>query len=747
MSGATWLVTLVALAVRLSLWFLRPGLTYDGTYYLRQAERLIHLDYELIGFPPGYPLVVALVRFVTGDFELAGRYVSLLSGTATVALFHVWARRKLPAPLALAGAFFLALHPEVARTSVEVLSEPLYILIVVSAVVAFEARRDLLAGCLCGYAYLVRPEAVAVTVACIVVRTWEATRRRQGADAGRFPLPLLLGSLLPVVVFSALWTAAVGHWVLTPKQGQLDLDASIATRLWKMLTSMHAVFPVFLAPPALYQAWRSRSILVAGLLYVGTLPFFALHIQPRLLQPALPFLLLLALAWLAALRLVWRRALLVAAAGFAVWGAVPTARALFRDGIVTPFDRSLGAALRPKLDFDDRVASRFPIVPYYAGAGFVRIPVSSYIATMDSLTQAGATHLLLLEHEALGMVPQLRPLFDDAGFATAEARLELVQTVTPGDGPRAILYRFVPPALAAAATTRVDSTATSAAWVGDTLVFTTADGALRRAGPPLGPEVEVSLERVRGARDVQAGANAIVFRMGTAAGAEVATLDLESGGLQALASTAADAPVSPCFVGGAILYVRGAGSGGLRALSPESQRVRPVYFSGLDPAEATPLFVTARGSDVAITYVRSRRERDDQRVLATAAWPAAAAATDTAIVLHGRWASQLALADHAIAWVPGADRLLACVAIRELDAEGRDAGGFSSLAVVAAGGHMRVLAFDLTAPRRPAPAPQKLAFIVERSQLCTAPLRAEALRVPELRVFDAPRSSLLPPGR
>ena len=62
MSGATILVTLVALVARLVVWVLRPGLTYDGTYYLRQAERLFHGDYPLVGFPPGYPLIVTLLR-------------------------------------------------------------------------------------------------------------------------------------------------------------------------------------------------------------------------------------------------------------------------------------------------------------------------------------------------------------------------------------------------------------------------------------------------------------------------------------------------------------------------------------------------------------------------------------------------------------------------------------------------------------------------------------------------------------
>ena len=91
----TMWVVLAALVVRLAICLLQPALTYDGTYYLRQAERLAHLRYSIVGFPPGYPLAVLAVAALVRDLIVSGRLVSLIAGAATVGLFHHWARRRL----------------------------------------------------------------------------------------------------------------------------------------------------------------------------------------------------------------------------------------------------------------------------------------------------------------------------------------------------------------------------------------------------------------------------------------------------------------------------------------------------------------------------------------------------------------------------------------------------------------------------------------------------------------------------
>ncbi len=750
MQRRTLTLMLAALVARMALWVLCPGLTYDGTYYLRQAERIFHFDFQVIGFPPGYPLVVAVVRLLSGDFELAGRFVSLVSGMATVGLFCVWARRRLPPWLVVAATLVLALHPEVARNSVEVTSEPLYILCVLAGIIAFEARRDLATGALFGFAFLVRPEALVFLVGGAAWRLWawrrpETAIRDAGPDPGDlaarrggFPWRFLVIGFLPVVAYSAIATHAIGHWVLTPKQGQIDIDADIWPRIWRTFVAMHAIFPLLLLPGALWQGWRAHRLLLVGVAPILALPFFTIHIQPRLLLPLLPFLLVLGLAWVAVLRRDWQRFALLGAAILLGWGAAPAIVSLHGRGIVTPYDKALGAQLRPHLRFEDRVAARFPFVPYYAGSGFVRVPVAPYVSTMDSIITAGATHLLVIEHEVLLMVPQLRPLFEDPVMATAEGRIDQVKVFAPAGGVRAILYRFRQPVLSSSQS--VDSTAIAATWLGSGLVYVARDGKVHH-DQSIAEVGARSLRLVSAARDLCASADSsrVAFLQQRDGSTQLAEIDLANAALRVHAATAVDMPLSPCYVDDALLYVRGAGSGGLRVLEP-SGRVRAVYLAGLAAGEARPLSVTARGRDVAITFAPAKRQLDTHRVLATAVWPATVPA-DTAVVITGRWATQLSLADDAVSWVPDADRLVASVAVRELDEDGNIVGSFATLGVFGADGRLRTLGYGFDRPRRPALRAGRIAFLTGDAGLRTSPLDANDLRIPDVRVFDAPSLS------
>ena len=757
----TWAMMLAALVVRMGIWALRPGLTYDGTYYLRQAERIFHLDFQVIGVPPGYPLVVTFVRLLAGDFELAGRLVSLVSGIATVGLFAVWARRHLSPRLAMAATLVLALHPEVARNSVEIMSEPLYILCVIAGVMVLEKRRDSAAGALLGFAFLVRPEALVLLVGGAAWRLWEWRQSAAGTHQAEpsksrdlatrretFPWRFLVLGFLPVVAYSAITSQAVGHLVLTPKQGQFDIDADVWERLWLTLGYLHSVFPVVLLPGALWLGWRTHRLLLLGLVPLLSLPFFTIHIQPRLLLPLLPFLLVLGLAWVMRLRRTTQRLVLAIAAILLCWGAAPIFLDLPHAGIVTPYDKALGTQLDAHLQFDDRVASRFPFVPYYAGAGFVRVPNLSYLETMESLVADRATHLLLLEHEVIDMVPQLRQLFDDASFVTAESRLRFVTSLSPPAGPRAILYRFHTPPLASSQL--VDSMAIAAIWLGNDLVCAGRDGKVRRISASADADsslVPGGLSLVTNARGLCASADGrrVAFVQQLDGSTRLAEVDLTTAALHVHAATAADMPGSPCYVGDALLYVRGAGSGGLRVLEPDG-RVRAVYLEGLTSGEAQPLFVAARGRELVITFIQPKRQLDSHRIVVTAGWPAVAPA-DTAVVLPGRWALQLSLADDGVTWLPDADRLVASVAILEVNEEGGVTGTFATLAVFDSDGRLRTLGYGLDNPRRPALGPGHIVFLTAGADLRTAAFEPDDLQIPEARVFDPPRPDLVPRAR
>lgn len=590
-----WVVTAVAFAARLAVFLTRDGLTYDGTYYLRQAERLRQGHFDFAGFPPGFPAAAALVHLVVPDAVTAARLLSLAAGTLTVWLAWRLAARALPRHTALAAGLFLALVPDLARTHTEVLSEPLHGALWMLAATAWAAGRDATTGGLLGLAHLVRPETILGYGAWIGLR---AARLR------RVPWKLCIG-LLAVAAYAIAGSRATGHPVLSPKQGQFEFGAAVAARLWTTITTLHAVFPLVLLPGALWWGLRQRREWVAPVLYVAALPLFDIHIQQRLHVPALPFLVLLAASWCTALaprrRRIWMALALVELAV----GTAPGWQSLFVPRPLVPRARAIGAAFAPQLRFDDRVAARFPIAPYYAGAGFAAVPnTAPYDAFVDSLRTRGATHLLVLESENKNILPQLRLLFEDAGFAAAEARLQAVATLDAPVGGRAILYAVRPAPISPANTTP------------------TGTGA---------PEPEAAAQAARAAR----------------------------------AGAASEDPQSACAIGPWVVYVRGRGTPELRALDTRTGRVLPVRFAGLSRGAATPLALCVRGNDVAVTFAPgSAPGAAPRHVLATGVWPAAAV-RDT-VDVAGRWATRLALYDPRTAWVPDQDALFASVALPDL---------------------------------------------------------------------------------
>jgi hypothetical protein len=733
---ATLWVTLVALVGRLLLLAFQPGLTYDGTYYLRQAERLLRLEYEVVGFPPGYPALIALGNLLTRDPILAGRLVSLVAGVASVALFHAWSRRVLAAPLAFGAALVLALHPHLARTNVEVLSESVYLLLVLGAVVLLETRRHVVAGLLLGFAFLCRPEAVLLLFGFTIVMS---------VQKKRIPWRFLLAGLVLVAAYAAWASVTLGHPVLSPKQGQLDLGGDLLGRVGTTFWTLHAVFPLLLLPGAIWFGVRSRPDLLIPLLYLLLLPWYDIHIQERMHLPALPFLLLLGVAWAATLPRRATRGVLAMASVLLLVGVLPGARHLGAPGIVTPYAREIGASLRPFLEFDDRVAGRFPFVSYYAGAGFVRQPLVAYSALVDSLLIWEVTHLIVLENEMENISPQLRPLFDDAAFVAAESRLQALAWVAERPGSRAILYQVQEAPISPHSTHVVRNDVTGAAWMEDALLVSTSRGRLEfiataalDARPPTSSWRDLGFEGAREPSVSEDGRR--ILLVAREMGADVVVeYEPQSQTRTPFHVTASDRPSNPIFVGDHILYVRQEPPRSLRVLDPKSSRVRAARLEELDPGTATPIAIVGRGSSVAITYVPGRLEHEAQRVIATATWPDVdlASVPERGVVeMPGRWATQLTLADDAICWSPDGDRVLAMVGVRQLDDSGVTTHLEPSLAVVQANGRYRRLAFGFDSLRAPAMRGFRLALLSGSATLHTTQLDASVFKIPEVRVFQ-----------
>jgi hypothetical protein len=168
---------------------LPPGLWHDDGVYLLLGRALAHGDglryvgvpgdFPASKFPPGYPLVLALLWRISdnpyGVAQVAG-VLNVMFLAAAAALTAWWARALgLSAGFALGSGVALALSVELWQTAVVALSEPLFILLMMTALLAaVRAEREggvgralLLAGLLLATVH-VRTAGVALVPAAVV---------------------------------------------------------------------------------------------------------------------------------------------------------------------------------------------------------------------------------------------------------------------------------------------------------------------------------------------------------------------------------------------------------------------------------------------------------------------------------------------------------------------------------------------------------------------------------------------------
>jgi len=189
--GKRWLVILLVLAasVRLCLLWRYYCISSDGVVYLRAAKDFYTGDIASAlasVYPPGYPLLIAAVYPLFGNWELAGQSLSLLFGVLLLLPLYRLFAEIFDENVALLASFLAGISPFLALYSAHVRSESTYILISTLALYLFltaiernRPKRFFGGGMLAGYAYLVRPEAIGFLVIIPAIALLRAVRRRQ----------------------------------------------------------------------------------------------------------------------------------------------------------------------------------------------------------------------------------------------------------------------------------------------------------------------------------------------------------------------------------------------------------------------------------------------------------------------------------------------------------------------------------------------------------------------------------------
>lgn len=231
----------------------------DGVFYASFGSKLVSgnlIDGISTYWSPLYSSVLGAVYLLTHDLESAGRAVSMVAGSLLIVPTFILIRKFFGDASAFIGTVLVALHPLLITSSGWVMTESLYGLIFLTAVIcgwfALENGKlvtFLLTGCLYGAAYLTKPEFtgfVALYVLLLVVKglmqhRWDFRRLALGS------LVFLVGFgtfFLPYVVFIHHKT---GQWTLSqklvsnsrfdePGQGMLKLidggTKTLQDRIW-----------------------------------------------------------------------------------------------------------------------------------------------------------------------------------------------------------------------------------------------------------------------------------------------------------------------------------------------------------------------------------------------------------------------------------------------------------------------------------------------------------------------------------
>lgn len=191
-----WLILIAALVLRaLCAYFYAGEIDQEGGEYARLAQNLISgrgyvgLNTEGVQliFPPLFPIIIATLSFVTGTVELAGRIANIIFGAALVLPVFLIARRLFGSRLGFGAAALVAFHPYLVQFATTVYSEVVYLTFALTAVYAAMTAMDtphwrtlVFCGVLYGFAYLIRPEALAlVLVSTIFILVSAACRDRQ----------------------------------------------------------------------------------------------------------------------------------------------------------------------------------------------------------------------------------------------------------------------------------------------------------------------------------------------------------------------------------------------------------------------------------------------------------------------------------------------------------------------------------------------------------------------------------------
>lgn len=481
----SWLIAaVIALAFLIRLWLLRsaPLIETDGVQYVWIAQR-----FQQSGSPfdplfhPFYPICIAALQPFVGNYELAGRLISALFGTASLVPAYLLVRTLFNYPVAFLSLTLLAFHPGLVQSSTAVLSEAAYTFWLVLGVWTgwrgiFTPRPGSLsvAGLCFGIAYLARPEGALYLIGLLGLTAWQGIRSKRMRELCSWGGAALAGFLLFATPYLLYLRRIQGRWTLSGKvmhnliqdmgttavvaQSDLGflLHNGIATlrRIIENLFlfekyALPELFPGLLAllllPGLLASPRRPEWFARQGLLLGAALPplvTLIFHVESRVFLPVLPFLLpfaagglLVLLEWIRPHR--FARSLSIGLVVIVLSSLSPfILRPFLRPDPAVSLYHQASRWVRSTQPQDVIIMDRKPFVAFYSGHRFAPLPRVSPDELAKTADRAKA-QIVILDSSALADRPELFPLL----YTQPPTGLEILRDFETGPAGRLRLLK------------------------------------------------------------------------------------------------------------------------------------------------------------------------------------------------------------------------------------------------------------------------------------------------------------------
>ncbi len=222
------LLLIISLIIRLIIGNVQI-ITQDGVLYVRIAQdisagNLHHVN--TYGFFSLYPFLISLFHVLLRDWELSGKMVSVIFGSLTVVPLYLLIARLFGQKTAFVGSLLYTVHPRFVEYSSDVLREPLFWFLCVSALwLAWEGivRRRwffiAMSSCSCGLAIFTRLEGILVFCIIILWIGWYLLIRRKNRTKG-----LLYGCIF---IFAVPVLASPGLIILKSRLHKWEAGISV----------------------------------------------------------------------------------------------------------------------------------------------------------------------------------------------------------------------------------------------------------------------------------------------------------------------------------------------------------------------------------------------------------------------------------------------------------------------------------------------------------------------------------------